>query len=133
MMKVLIIENEAQTVQFAFNAANTIFFNNEIEYKYIAKSQEINWNQINQYSCIFVDISLAMKSDLDGIGIIAKIQDEHSEIIPKIAIITGHHKISEAIKENGLNIKSSQIILKPLRYREIANFISSVTDCDSQN
>lgn len=125
MMKVLIIENETQTVQVAFNAANTIFFEGKIQYSYATKSQDVQWSQINQFSCIFVDISLAMRSDLDGIGIITKIQNEYPALLSRIAIITGHHKISEALKENGLKIEPTQIILKPLKYTELANFIKS--------
>ena len=116
MKRILIIENEFPTVQVAFDAANTIHFNGELQFEHIAKSQDINWKTINKYHCIFVDISLAMRSDLDGLGILGKIQAEYPSMLPRTAIITGHHKILDVIKGTDLQLTKKQVILKPLKY-----------------
>lgn len=70
-------------------------------------------------------ISLATKSNLDGYGILSKMRREYSSVLNKIAIITGNDKIMEMLKECCLDDRNVKIFEKPLRYKEIADFIRS--------
>ena len=66
--QILIIENEYYSVKMAFEAANLLAFRNELIYHNISKAQDIKYERLMEYSLIFIDISLAQKSDLDGYG-----------------------------------------------------------------
>lgn len=70
-------------------------------------------------------ISLATKGNLDGSGILSKMRREYPSVLNKIAIITGNDKIIEMLKERSLDDCNVKIFEKPLRYKEIADFIRS--------
>ena len=110
-MKILVIENEYPSVQFAFEAANQLLLNNKCIIEKIDKSQNIKWNQIDHYSAIFIDLSLAIKSELDGYGIIQKLKEQNEALLKKVCIITGNSKVEERLKEKGLDNSSIKIFL----------------------
>ena len=75
MKKVLIIEDEYEQLENSFNYINDIYFNNELQYKVVTKSQEIvPFSSICNYDYVFVDIKLAQDTALDGYGILKKIE-----------------------------------------------------------
>lgn len=123
-MKVLIIENEYDSILPVFNAVEKLVLKQSIEKVHIDKSQNIPWNDLSTFNAIFVDLSLATRSLQDGYGIIEKFQEQVPEILSKIAIITGNDMVQENLKERGLNNSNIQIFEKPLRYKEIAAFIN---------
>lgn len=122
-MKVLIIENEYDSILPVFHAVERLALKESIEKIHIDKSQNIPWNEINTFDAIFVDISLATKSQLDGYGIIERIREQYPEILPKLSIITGNDMVRDHLKERGLDNCNVKIFEKPLRYKEIATFI----------
>lgn len=72
-MKLLIFENEFVYVESAFNYINELHFNKELIFEVYASSQDFkNFNGINNFDLVFIDISLAKKSDLDGYGLLKK-------------------------------------------------------------
>lgn len=122
-MKILTIENEFASIQPVFNAIECLVFKETLDMKQCDKSQDIPWDSLNTFDAIFVDISLATKSNLDGYGILEKIKKEYPSLLPKVAIITGNDKISEMLKERNLDDCNVRIFEKPLRYKDIAAFI----------
>ena len=122
-MKILTIENEFASIQPVFNAIECLVFKENLDMKQCDKSQDIPWDSLNTFDAIFVDISLATKSNLDGYGILKKIKKEYPSLLPKVAIITGNDKISEMLKERSLDDCDVRIFEKPLRYKDIAAFI----------
>ena len=122
---ILIIENEYDSVKSAFDAANLLEFENALNFININKAQDIDYSTINLYSLIFIDISLAQKSVLDGYGIIIKLISQYPNIANKIIIITGNNQIKEGMKVRDIDRYEIPIIIKPLGYSDIANIIKS--------
>jgi DNA-binding LytR/AlgR family response regulator len=125
-MKIAIFENEYDSVKGAFEFANLITFNNEIEYDIFPASNNAKFDIIDTYSVIFVDIDLSSKSELDGFGLILKIQDINPSLTEKIVILTGNNRITEILKEKGISTKAINIIIKPTDYLEISKVIRNV-------
>ena len=76
MQEVLIIENEYSYVKGAFDFVNEFMMNNSLHYRVISRSQDVPWDELSNYNFIFVDISLSQRSELDGYGILQKIEKE---------------------------------------------------------
>ncbi len=123
-MKILIIENEYDSIKPIFDAVERIVLKKQIQKEVVAKSQDISWDTLTSYTAIFVDISLAVKSELDGYGILNKIFIEYPQIKDRVAIITGNDKIKEMLDNRSLGEWNIRIFSKPLRYRDIADFIA---------
>ena len=98
-MKILTIENEYASIKPVFSAIECIVFKNALDIRQCDKSQDIPWDDLNTFDAIFVDISLATKSNLDGCGILEKIKNNYPSLLPKVAIITGNDKINEMLTE----------------------------------
>lgn len=124
-MKILIIENEYESVKPVFLAIERLVLREPLDITQCDKSQNIPWDTLDLYDAILLDISLATKSDLDGYGILSKINQENPNLLNRIAIITGNDKIVEMLKERGLDNCSVKIFEKPLRYKDIAAFIKN--------
>lgn len=117
-MKVLIIENEFSYIETPFKYVNDIYFNNSIEYRIIAKSQDLKpFNDIKNFDYIFLDISLAKTSELDGFGILKKIKEENIEV-KNIVILTGNHLIIEGLRKRGLPT-NYKILTKPIDFEDL--------------
>lgn len=116
-MKVLIFENEFYKVENAFKYVNQKYFNGLLEFNVIPKSQDFrNLNDLVNYDYIFLDISLALKSDLDGFGILKKIEEDNIQI-KKLIILTGNGDIKNKLRELGL--KDYPVILKPVVFSRL--------------
>lgn len=123
-MKVLIIENEYSYIDTPFEYVNEIYFDNSIEYTVIPKSQDLRpFTDIQLYDYIFLDISLAKKSELDGFGILKKIKDENLQI-KKLVILTGNHLIKEKLIEKGLPT-SYPILTKPIDFEDLLKVMTT--------
>ena len=71
---ILIFEDEWPTIRGSFDLANQFAFNGKLHFNSISRSQDItfsSWNGI--YDAVFVDITLAKNSALDGFYIIKEI------------------------------------------------------------
>ena len=89
MKKVLIIEDEYMEVQVAFEYVNSICMNSELQITNVTKSQEVDFSKLSEYDYVFLDITLAKKSQMDGYGILKKIEKEKIPI-QKLVIMTGN-------------------------------------------
>lgn len=92
-MKVLIIENEYDSILPVFNAVEKLVLKQELEKVHIDKSQNIPWTELTSFNAIFIDLSLATKSLQDGYGIIERLKEQAPEILRKVAIITGNDMV----------------------------------------
>lgn len=119
MKKVLIIEDEYSEVQTAFEYVNDIYLSNELDMKNLTKSQDVDFSKLCDYDYIFLDITLAKKSQKDGYGILKKIEEENIQI-GRLIIMTGNNKISETLKGRGI-MNTYPIITKPIDFQELKN------------
>lgn len=122
MKKVLVIEDEFREVQVAFEYVNDLCLNSELEIVNVAKSQDVDFTKISEYDYVFLDITLAKKSQMDGYGILKKIERENIPI-QKLVIMTGNGKISDVLKERGITNDYPKLI-KPLDYQELKSIFS---------
>lgn len=122
---ILIIENEYNSIKIAFDTANTLCFDDKLHFKNISKAQQLSGLDISSYSVIFVDISLAANSSLDGFGIIEQIRTRNPNLIDRIVIITGNNKIKDAIKEHNLEKCNLTVLIKPVGFQEIEKTLRS--------
>ena len=120
MKRVLVVEDEKGAVKPAFDAANTFVLNNEYKIEWVEKSQDIS-KPVAQFTALFVDVSLAKTSVLDGIGIIDDIRKTEPDMLKKVAIITANTLIDKQKEEKGL--ADIKVFFKPLSYMAIASFI----------
>lgn len=119
---ILVIENEYNSVKSAFEAANLLEFGKKLHFVNVDKAQSIDYSKIESYSAIFVDISLAQKSILDGYGIINKIKEIKASVLDRV-IITGNNKSEEMLKARNMDVYNIPIIIKPLGYKDIASIL----------
>ncbi|MBS7788054.1 hypothetical protein KIH23_12170 [Flavobacterium sp. CYK-55] len=120
-MNILIFENDFSAVENTFKYVNLKYFNNSLNFTVFSKSQDIgDFKNLEHYDFIFLDITLANRSNLDGFGILKKIRDEKINI-KKLVIITGNGDIKNRLKEQ--NLKDYPIILKPLPFDAIYSFL----------
>lgn len=122
MKKVLVIEDEFREVQIAFEYVNDLCLNSELEIINVAKSQDVDFTKISEYDYVFLDITLAKKSQMDGYGILKKIERENIPI-QKLVIMTGNGKISDVLKERGITNDYPKLI-KPLDYQELKSIFT---------
>ncbi len=121
-MKVLIFENEYSYIDTPFEYVNDIYFDNSIKYQVIAKSQDLKpFSSIQNFDYVFLDISLAKKSELDGFGILKKIKDENLKV-KNIIILTGNHLIREKLIEKELPTHYP-ILTKPIDFEDLLRVI----------
>ncbi|GAB4093556.1 response regulator [Flaviaesturariibacter terrae] len=99
-MKVAVFENEHDLISGIFKAVNLLYFNNQLLFEYYPSSQSFRMERISEYSLCVVDIDLSPKSELDGYGVIARINT--LPIHPPIVILTGHSLIEETLAQKGL-------------------------------
>jgi len=123
-MKILIVENEYSYIDTPFEYINDVYFDNTINYTVVAKSQDIRpFNSIEDYDYVFLDISLAKKSDLDGFGIIKKIKEDGLSV-DNLIILTGNHFIKEKLIEKGLPSNYS-ILTKPIDFEDLLKVVDA--------
>lgn len=126
MNKILIIENEYASVKDAFDTANILGFDSSLEIEHIAKSQDVPYHRLNEFVTIFVDISLATKSSMDGYGIITKIKEQFGDFnYHKIVVISGSSKVQEGLENRGFG--DIRLLTKPLFFEDLINEIQKRT------
>lgn len=121
MKKVLIIEDEFKMVKKAFEYVNDMYFDNELDYTVAVKSQEVPFGGIGEFDYVFVDIKLAKKTDLDGYGILSKIERDCPNV-KRIIILTGNNKIKETLIERGIK-KDYSVLTKPIDIHDLRNIL----------
>lgn len=120
MKKVLIIEDEFEQLEESFNYVNDIYYNNDLQFCVVTKSQDIApFSSIRNYDYVFVDIKLDPETMLDGYGILKKIETENLAV-KKIVILTANNRISEMLPSR--QVKGSYPVLtKPIDIDELVS------------
>lgn len=123
-MKILVIENEYDSISPVFEAVEKLVLKQTIEIVRVDKSQDVPWDVLDSFNAIFVDLSLATKSQQDGYGVVATIKERVPIVLNKTAIITGNDMVRESLTERGLIGCNIEIFDKPLHFKDIAAFIN---------
>lgn len=117
-MEIAIFENEFDTLEVAFKYLNKKFYDKKLKFINFPRSQSIEeFSDIENYSLVIIDIDLSAQSELDGFGLIRKIESEIKNI-PKILILTGQELDENYVEENNLSRKYP-ILEKPVNYKKI--------------
>lgn len=124
---ILIFEDEWNTIKGSFELANIYAFEDQLRFKVKAKSQDVSFDDLrNEYSAIFVDITLAKNTQLDGFNIIKKISDENRFDLNKVVVLTGNNKVEEKLNEMQLNTADITIVYKPVDFEELSDVLRKV-------
>lgn len=119
-MKIAIFENEYDTLEMAFKYANKKHFNNRLIFENYPRSQDFeDLNKLTDYKLIIIDIDLSSMSDLDGFGLIKKIEQTLEEK-PKILILTGQALNDDYHVENQL-MEKYPVLEKSINFNKIKN------------
>lgn len=125
--QILIFEDEWPTIKGSFELANIYAFNNELKFVIKTKSQSVSFsNWKDTYAAVFVDITLAKNTKLDGFNIVKKILDENLIDKNKLIVLTGNNRIEEKLKSIGVNTIGLNIVYKPVDFDFIADLLSKI-------
>lgn len=124
--KILIFEDEINSIRGAFDFANALYFNGELDFKFASKSQEVNFGQLESYSMIFIDITLANKTAMDGYGVVSKIIERGTFPIEHIRILTGNSKVQDGLSVRNLPVNEIKVLYKPVDFNDISKEILQV-------
>lgn len=117
-MRILVFENEFAYLKTQFDYVNQVYFDDTIDFDVLPKSQDLkDYSTLDNYDFVFVDISLAIKSVLDGFGILKKIEElgiDHE----KVRILTGNHQIEQGLKDKGLRTDYT-VLTKPIDFNDL--------------
>lgn len=117
-MKIAIFENEFDTLEVAFKYLSKKHYNNSLSIKNYPRSQSVqSLEELKDYDLIIIDLDLSSLSDLDGFGLIRKIENEVINI-PKVLILTGQDLEDNFDKINGLRVKYP-VLEKPVNYKKL--------------
>lgn len=122
-MKILIFENEFSYVENAFNYVNVRYFDGKLQFVNYSKSQDLSpFREIEEFDHVFIDISLAKKSELDGFGILQKIKDKNLKV-KKITVMTGNNNIEKKLDELGFGMYT--VIIKPITFTRLKEVLTN--------
>lgn len=130
MKKLLIIENEFQSIKAPISVLVGKYKENQDELDYVVhvKSQDVDWTIIESYDAVLVDLSLAAKSEMDGYAILKMIREEYPGMVSRTAIITGNGMVEESLKEKGIEGNEFRVFIKPLKYMALKEFIDKTLE-----
>lgn len=125
--QILIFEDEWPTIKGSFELANIYAFNNELKFVIKTKSQNVYFSDWRDtYAAVFVDITLAKNTKLDGFNIVKKILEENLIDKNKLVVLTGNNRIEEKLKSIGVNTIGLNIVYKPVDFDFIADLLSKI-------
>lgn len=129
--KILIFEDEWNSIKGSFELANIYAFENKLSFDIKTKSQDIAYNSWREfYDAVFVDITLAKNTKWDGFNIIKVIYDTDLFPLNKVVILTGNSKVEEKLKEMGINTDLIKILYKPINFEILARELECVLDIE---
>ena len=129
MKKILIIENEFKSIMAPIMVLEGKYKEEQdgLEYEVQVKSQDVNWSRIDSYNAVFVDLSLAAKTEMDGFAILNMIKKDYPSVVYRTAIITGNGMVEDALNAKGIGADEFVIFTKPLKYMSLKEFIDKVS------
>lgn len=125
--KILIFEDEWNTIKGSFELASIYAFENKLTFINKAKSQDITYNSWEElYDAVFVDITLAKNTKWDGFNIMKVIHDTNLFPLNKVVVLTGNSKVEEKLKEMGINTDLVKVLYKPINFEILAQELKRV-------
>lgn len=125
--KILIFEDEWNTIKGSFELANIYAFESKLSFVNKTKSQDIAYNSWRElYDAVFVDITLAKNTKWDGFNIIKVIHDTDLFPLNKVVVLTGNSKVEEKLNEMGINTDLVKILYKPINFEILAQELKRV-------
>ncbi|RUA29007.1 MAG: hypothetical protein DSY77_15585 [Bacteroidetes bacterium] len=125
-MKIAVFENQFEDIKGAFEFANLLSFDGNLEIKIFPRSQDCDLETISIFDVIFIDIDLSKKSELDGYGLVKKLQELEGDLLNRIVILTGHSKIKDTMIHRGIDDERIKIVIKPTDFEELTDVINEV-------
>ena len=117
--KILIIDDEKESIRPAFDLANALNFNDELEFTFVPRSQDIDYGSLREeFDLIIVDITLAKRSEFDGYGIIKKFVAGDYYPVDRTIILTGNSQVKSELERLGLPTEI-EIVTKPVTFNDI--------------
>lgn len=125
--KILIFEDEWVTIRGSFEMANIYAFEGSLEFEVKVKSQDASFDLWkDKYSAVFIDITLAKNTKLDGYNIFRKIKESKLMDLKRVVILTGNSKVVEKLKEMQIYDEQVMIIYKPLDFVELSTCLRKI-------
>ena len=121
-VKILVIEDMVETIRGAFELAAISEFNENMTFVFKRTSQEVDYERINDYVLVFVDIELAKGSKEDGFAVLRRLLNSGLYPLERTLILTGNTVIEEKLLENNINPKI-EVVKKPINYEDIAKVL----------
>ena len=118
-VKILVIEDMVDTIKGAFELAAISDFNENMSFVFITRSQDVDYDYINDYALVFVDIELAKGSKEDGFAVLRRLLNSGLYPLERTFILTGNTVVEEKLLENNIAPKIV-VIKKPVNYEDIA-------------
>lgn len=121
-IKILIFEDEWNTIKGSFDLANIYAFNGCLKCIAKSRSQDIDFTSWNgEYQAVFVDITLAKNTLWDGFNIVKEIEERHLIDLHKVVVMTGNSKVEEKLNEMGIDTNVVKIMYKPIAFNALAD------------
>lgn len=117
-IRILVIEDMVETISGAFELAALSEFNENMKFDFKRTSQDVDYENINDYALVFVDIELANGSKEDGFAVIRRLLNSGLYPLERTLILTGNTVIEEKLKENNIN-PDIEVVKKPVNYEDI--------------
>ena len=117
-IRILVIEDMVETISGAFELAALSEFNENMKFDFKRTSQDVDYENINEYALVFVDIELANGSKEDGFAVIRRLLNSGLYPLERTLILTGNTVIEEKLKENNIN-PDIEVVKKPVNYEDI--------------
>ena len=126
-IKILIFEDEWPSISGSFELANIFAFEGKLKFVPCSKSQDVAFSSLrDKYSAIFVDITLAKNTKLDGFNIIKKILDENLFDKSRVVVLTGNNKVEDKLKTMGIDTDGLRIEYKPVGFTTISSVLNTI-------
>lgn len=123
-MKVLVVEDEYYLVVKAFEYLNLVYMGGRLTVENVQRSQDIRpLDRIKEFDAVFVDVSLAADTEMDGYALLRRCLDLRSGPSQRFALLTGSDGVHERLDELGLSGKGITVLKKPISFIEIKDVL----------
>lgn len=121
-IKILVFEDEWNTIKGSFELANIYAFDGRLKCVAISRSQDIDFTSCcDEYQAVFVDITLAKNTQWDGFNIVKEIKGRQLIDLHKVVVMTGNSKVEEKLNEMGVDTDVVKIMYKPIAFNALAD------------
>lgn len=124
-IKIAIFENEYAEIEGVFEYLNDFIYDGKLLIDVFPNSQSMkDLKLLDAYDMIIIDIDLSGKSELDGYGLLKKMEKEKLSYMSKTIIISGHD-IATSV-EGIPNFKNIPILHKAIDFYEVEEMIDKI-------